>query len=63
MSVSIQPIKNASYHIKGDVELQNEDGTLKEIVKKDIFLCRCGCSKNKPFCDGSHKSVQFDSSK
>jgi CDGSH-type Zn-finger protein len=25
----------------------------------DVFLCRCGESKNAPFCDGSHRTVEF----
>ena len=24
-----------------------------------VALCRCGASKNKPFCDGSHKAAAF----
>lgn len=29
-------------------------------VTESYKLCRCGASKSKPFCDGSHKEVQFD---
>ncbi|MEM7241553.1 MAG: CDGSH iron-sulfur domain-containing protein [Pseudomonadota bacterium] len=37
------------------------DGT-KTHPKEKLFLCRCGQSKNKPFCDGAHKDAGFDSS-
>lgn len=30
------------------------------LEKPKLALCRCGCSSNKPFCDGTHKRVGFE---
>jgi CDGSH-type Zn-finger protein len=47
-------IKNGPLEVKGNYQLTGPDG--KKIEAKDsIYLCRCGNSKNKPFCDGSHR--------
>ena len=38
------------------------DGAGNEIEVKEVMaLCRCGHSRNKPFCDGSHKEAGFES--
>ena len=49
---------NGSLRVKG-ATLIGADG--KVITDKETYsLCRCGCSKDKPFCDGSHRDCEFD---
>ncbi len=58
-SVSIARISNGPLKIDGHVEITT--GTGGNIAKhQTAFLCRCGASKNKPYCDGSHKAAGFD---
>lgn len=44
--------------LRGSVQLVAGDGFLYE-RRNRITLCRCGASKNKPFCDGSHAAIKF----
>jgi CDGSH-type Zn-finger protein len=47
---------NGSVKIDGDFEIVDMQGTAYGLQGRTIVsLCRCGLSKNKPFCDGSHK--------
>lgn len=46
---------NGSLVVSGDFELVDKDGNLYDLAGREtISVCRCGLSKNKPFCDGSH---------
>jgi CDGSH-type Zn-finger protein len=46
-------------YLKGGIPLKSEDGTQYE-TRNRMTVCRCGNSKNKPFCDGSHISCKFN---
>ena len=48
--------------VSGQFVLKDGKGQEFDLSGKDaIALCRCGHSDNKPFCDGTHKSIGFDS--
>ena len=44
--------------LRGGIPVQSADGFTYEVRNRQT-LCRCGASKNKPFCDGSHVAVKF----
>jgi len=57
--VTITPSENGPYLVSGPVNLTDVDG--REITHDDqMALCRCGGSSNKPFCDGTHLTNDFD---
>ena len=45
--------------IRGDVELLTGSGEKIIRTRKTIALCRCGASTIKPYCDGTHKLINF----
>ncbi|HXR89437.1 MAG TPA: CDGSH iron-sulfur domain-containing protein, partial [Steroidobacteraceae bacterium] len=44
--------------LRGGIEVVSSDGFAYE-VRNRVTLCRCGESKNKPFCDGTHIEIGF----
>ncbi|MFR1671934.1 MAG: CDGSH iron-sulfur domain-containing protein [Candidatus Gastranaerophilaceae bacterium] len=44
--------------LKGGIRVESSDGKSYEIRNRQT-LCRCGQSKNKPFCDCTHKHINF----
>ena len=58
--MKISPRLNGPLHVTGKLRIENARG---EVIFRgdDAWLCRCGNSKHKPFCDGSHKAIGFRS--
>ena len=54
---------NGPLIVRGDFDLLDGEGKSFGLGgRKQIGLCRCGASENKPFCDGSHNRKNFTSS-
>ncbi len=55
---TIKVRKNGPYLVTGTCTVTDHEGNTIE-VKENFALCRCGASKTKPFCDGTHGTVGF----
>lgn len=51
-------IPNGPLMVYGNISVKDSKGIEKKNNKVTAF-CRCGASKNKPYCDGSHKTIGF----
>lgn len=56
--LAVRPLPNGPLHVSGNLELVSGTGrTLNRVT--ETWLCRCGHSGNKPYCDGTHTRVGF----
>lgn len=53
-TVTVQP--DGPLHVRGDLEIETPEGVVRSTR---AALCRCGASRNRPFCDGSHREAGF----
>lgn len=57
--VRIRPLKDGPVEVAGAVLVVDEAGNAAAPSESPIYLCRCGQSAEKPYCDGTHKKVGF----
>jgi uncharacterized Fe-S cluster protein YjdI len=57
--LKIEVTPNGPYLIQSECMIIHCDGK-EETTTGTVALCRCGASRNKPYCDGSHEQNQFD---
>lgn len=58
LPVAIGVITNGPLWVMGSIPIERADGQPMEIRNR-VTLCRCGQSKNKPYCDGTHDEIDF----
>ena len=57
--VTITPYRDGPLLVRGPVELYDQEGNPIAGDRDVIALCRCGKSRQPPFCDSSHKLARF----
>jgi CDGSH-type Zn-finger protein len=57
--VIIIPYQDGPYLIRGPAVLRDQDGRSIAVSRRTIALCRCGKSRTRPFCDGTHHIINF----
>ena len=56
--LNIELIPNGPMVVKGTVCIKDAEGNVTEKTE-NTYLCRCGGSSNKPYCDGTHRKIDF----
>jgi CDGSH-type Zn-finger protein len=55
----ITPYRDGPLLVRGPFTLCDQDGNEIPVDRATVALCRCGKSRIRPFCDGTHKTVRF----
>ena len=58
-AVTITPYQDGPYLLRGPFSLRDQDGAEIPNARRVVALCRCGKSRTRPFCDGTHRLVGF----
>jgi CDGSH-type Zn-finger protein len=57
--ITITPYRDGPYLVRGPFSLLDQDGNEIDVKRRVVALCRCGRSRIRPFCDGTHKAIGF----
>lgn len=57
--VVITSYRDGPLLVRGPFRLQDQDGNEIAVDRKVVALCRCGKSRIRPLCDGTHKLIRF----
>ena len=57
--VRIRTLKDGPYEVRGAIQLVDGKKADFRLAEDPVYLCRCGQSSNKPFCDGTHQKIGF----
>ena len=57
--VTITPYRNGPLIVRGPVRMHDMYGREIELDRETVALCRCGKSRIRPFCDGTHNTIRF----
>jgi len=55
----ITPYEDGPLLVRGNFTITDQEGREIDARRRTIALCRCGRSKIRPFCDGTHRAVGF----
>jgi CDGSH-type Zn-finger protein len=56
---TITPYRDGPLLVRGPFRLADQDGNVIDVDRRIVALCRCGKSRMRPFCDGTHKLIRF----
>lgn len=57
--VTITPYRDGPLIVRGPVRMRDMYGKEIDVGRETVALCRCGKSRIRPFCDGTHNVIRF----